>query len=93
MELENILSEVVQTEKIGTACSLSLQVLASKSYVHVQLWAVRAYRGQEGRKGALERGKEAVREKVGRWYSIWVLGGRPEQERGSKETAERVNQN
>lgn len=37
MELENILSEVVQTEKIGTACSLSLQVLASKSYVHVQL--------------------------------------------------------
>lgn len=37
MELENILSEVVQTEKIGTAYSLSLQVLVSKSYVHVQL--------------------------------------------------------
>lgn len=62
MELENILSEAAQTEKTGTACSLSLQVLASKSYVHVQLWAVCAYRGQE----ALERGKEAVREKVGR---------------------------
>lgn len=37
MELENILSEAAQTEKTGTACSLSLQVLASKSYVHVQL--------------------------------------------------------
>lgn len=37
MELENILSGAARAEKTGTVCSLSLQVLASKSSVCVQL--------------------------------------------------------